>query len=181
MVVDYRALNRVTIRKVFLIPNSDQIKANVAGSVFISVGDMKEGFNQIDNEPETSKKMAVMTPMGQSLPKGLTFGPTNGPEGFQELVFIIFSASLYVDWFPFLDDLTVATGRPKCRLPDPSGAHDVMAGLGLPPRRATRGSLLLRASLLPPGRRAVRRMPTFEEMENQRTPKYPTRTRRVCG
>ena len=55
MVVDYRELNRVTIRKFFLIPNSDYIKSTVAGNVFISVGDLKEGFNQVDNEEETEK------------------------------------------------------------------------------------------------------------------------------
>ena len=49
MVVDYRGLNKVTVRKVFLIPNSDHVKSCVAGSDFISVGDMKEGFNQCDN------------------------------------------------------------------------------------------------------------------------------------
>ena len=54
VVVDYRALNRVTVRKVFLIPNSDQIKSCVAGSKFISVGDAKEGFNQVENEPESN-------------------------------------------------------------------------------------------------------------------------------
>ena len=42
MVVDYRGLNRVTVRKVFLIPDSNQIKTSVAGSSFISVGDLKE-------------------------------------------------------------------------------------------------------------------------------------------
>ena len=46
--------------KKFLIPHSNQIKASVAGSRWISVGDLKEGFNQIDNEPETNKKMAMM-------------------------------------------------------------------------------------------------------------------------
>ena len=71
----------------FLIPNSDQIKSNVAGSTFISVGDLKEGFNQADNEEGSSKKMAVLTASGTWLPRGLTFGPTNGPEDFQELVF----------------------------------------------------------------------------------------------
>ncbi len=39
MVVDYRELNRVTVRKFFLIPNSDYIKSTVAGNAFISVGD----------------------------------------------------------------------------------------------------------------------------------------------
>ena len=59
------------------------------------------------------------------LPKGLTFGPTNGPEDFQELVFLVFQRRLYIDWFLFLDDLTVATGRPSCLGPGPSGAADV--------------------------------------------------------
>ena len=84
MVVDYRALNRVTVRKVFIIPNSDQIKNNVAGSEFFSVGDAKEGFNQCDNEPESMEKMAVLIASGTYLPRGLTLGPTNGPEEFQE-------------------------------------------------------------------------------------------------
>ena len=64
MVVDYRELNKVTVRKFFLIPNSDYIKSTVAGNIFISVGDLKEGFNQCDNEEETAEKMVVMTPMG---------------------------------------------------------------------------------------------------------------------
>ena len=60
MVVDYRGLNKVTVRKVFLIPNSDYIKTCVAGSRWISVGDLKEGFNQVDNTPEAAQKMAVL-------------------------------------------------------------------------------------------------------------------------
>ena len=129
MVVDYRALNRVTVRKVFLIPNSDEVKSTVAGSRYISVGDLKEGFNQCDNEPETARKMAVVTVSGTYLPRGLTFGPTNGPEDFQELVFNIFSRRLYRDWFLFLDDLSVATGRPPARPDGPSGAEDVLGSL----------------------------------------------------
>jgi hypothetical protein len=125
MVVDYRELNKVTVRKFFLIPNSDYIKSTVAGNYLISVGDLKEGFNQVDNEPETRKKMAVLSAGGCWLPRGLTFGPTNGPEDFQELVFTVFQRRLYKDWFLFVDDLSVATGRKKCHGDGPSGAHDV--------------------------------------------------------
>ena len=110
MVVDYRAFNRVTERRFFIIPNSDGIKATVAGSRFISVGDLKEGFNQCENEEETARKMAVLAASGSYLPRGLTFGPTNGPEDFQELAFIIYGRRLYREWFLFLDDLAVATG-----------------------------------------------------------------------
>jgi hypothetical protein len=60
------------------------------------------------------------------LPRGLTFGPANGPEDFQELVFIIFSRRLNMEWYLFLDDLTVATCRPVCLPPGPSGADDVI-------------------------------------------------------
>ena len=54
--MDYRELNKVTVRKFFLIPNSDYIKSTVAGTEFVSVGDLKEGFNQVDSEEETRKK-----------------------------------------------------------------------------------------------------------------------------
>ena len=127
--MDYRALNQVTVRKFFLIPNSDYIKSTVAGNQGISVGDLKEGFNQVDNEPETRKKMAVLSAGGCWLPRGLTFGPTNGPEDFQELVFTVFQRRLYNDWFLFVDDLSVATGRKKCHGDGPSGAHDVSCAI----------------------------------------------------
>ena len=97
-----------------------------------TVGDWKAGFNQVDNEEETSRKIAVLTASGTWLPRGLTFGPMNGPEDFQELVFIIFSRRLYLEWFLFLDDLTIATGR-KAPHAGPSGAHDVWNSLEATP------------------------------------------------
>ena len=139
MVVDYRELNKVTVRKFFLIPNSDYIKSAVAGNLFVSVGDLKEGFNQVDNEAETRKKMAVLSAGGCWLPRGLTFGPTNGPEDFQELVFIVFNRRLYQDWYLFVDDLSVATGRKKCHPEGPSGAHDISCVMR-PDTRGERGA-----------------------------------------
>ena len=59
MVVDYRELNKVTTRKFFLIPNSDYIKSTVAGNDYISVGDLKEGFNQVDNEEHLLRNHVV--------------------------------------------------------------------------------------------------------------------------
>ena len=81
MLVDDRQLSAVTVRKFFLIPNSEYIKSTVASNEYISVGDLKEGFNQVDNVEETRKKMLVLSASGCWLPRELTFGPTNGPEG----------------------------------------------------------------------------------------------------
>jgi hypothetical protein len=70
--------------------------------------------------------MAVLTASGCYLPSGLTFGPTNGPEDFQELVYIIFSRRFHQEWFVFLDDLTIASGRPLCLPEGPSEAEDAI-------------------------------------------------------
>ena len=66
---------------------------------------------------------------GSYLPRGLTFGPVNGPEDFQGLVFEIFARRLYKDHFIFIDDLAVATGRKPCRPPGPSQVADVVCTL----------------------------------------------------
>ena len=73
--------------------------------------------------------MAVLTVGGCWLPRGLTFGPTNGPEDFQELVFIVFARRLYRDWYLFIDDICVATGRKEAIPPGPTGKHDVWGSL----------------------------------------------------
>ena len=83
-------LNSVTVMKVFLTPDSDQVKSTVAWNEYISVGDLKEGFNPCINQFETAEKMATLVASGTYLPKGLTFGPTNGREDFQELVLVTF-------------------------------------------------------------------------------------------
>ena len=70
-----------------------------------------------------------MSASGCFLPRGLTFGPTNGPEDFQELVFKVFQKELYQSWFLFVDDLCVATGRPRCHPDGPSQAHDVCVSI----------------------------------------------------
>ena len=69
--------------------------------------------------------MAVLVASGTYLPRGLTFGPTNGPEDFQDLVFNVFARRLYREWYLFLDDLSVATGRSSPQLDAPSNAADV--------------------------------------------------------
>ena len=109
----------------FLIPNSDYIKTFVSGSKYISVGDLKEEFNQVKNTPKTAQTIAVLSASGCYLPRGLTFGPTNGPEDFQDLVFNCFGRRLYREWYLFLDDLSVATGRKRARVDGPSNAADV--------------------------------------------------------
>ena len=102
IVVDYRALNRVTIRKTYIIPNSDELKGSVAGSDELSVGDLKEGFNQCDNEPETALKLAVSVPSGQYLPQGFTFGLQMALRTFRNWSSLCFRGACTRSGFSFL-------------------------------------------------------------------------------
>ena len=77
-----------------------------AGSAYPTLVDTCKGFNQIVNTERARQMLAILARSGQYLPRCLTFGPTNGPEDFQELVFTIFSRRLYKEWFLFLDDLS---------------------------------------------------------------------------
>ena len=45
------------------------------------------------------------------------------------MVFVAFRRRLYREWFLFLNDLSVATGRPPCLPPGLSGAEDVVETL----------------------------------------------------
>lgn len=96
-----------------IIPNADGLKSSVAGSSYISVGDLKEGFHQLNNELEISKRMAVLAASGCYLPRSPTFGPTHGLEAFQELVFMVFQKRLSTDWFAILAPLQMG-GRRAC-------------------------------------------------------------------
>lgn len=68
--MDNRVLNRVTERRLFIIPSADGIKIAVAWLKFVSVADLEEDFNQVENEPETAATMAVLMGSGCDRPAG---------------------------------------------------------------------------------------------------------------
>lgn len=59
LAVDHRALKRVTERRYFITPRRHDQDGG-GGSKFISAGDLRERFSQVDNIPETSSKMTVL-------------------------------------------------------------------------------------------------------------------------
>lgn len=92
--VDYRALNSVMERRCFIIPGADDIKTAAPGPKFTKVGDFKQGVVQVDNEPETSDHLATLTANGSYFPRGLTFGPTHGPEDLGDVLHNVWQTSL---------------------------------------------------------------------------------------
>ena len=117
IVVDYRRVHTRTLRAVYYVRRSDDVKAEAAGSIFLTFLDAVTGFNQLVNTPRARQMLAIIARSGQFLPICLTFGPVNGPEDFSYVVDRSFAPGpsakrrFCVEWLAYVDDLTVRTGR----------------------------------------------------------------------
>lgn len=84
--VDYRAVNNVTRKNAFPLPNvEDQIQA-AAGHRLYTMLDLRDGFWQIPMSEESIEKTAFSTPHGHFEFLVMPFGLTNAPATFQEFM-----------------------------------------------------------------------------------------------
>ena len=79
-------MNARTLRAVYYVRRSDDVKAEAAGSIFLTFLDAVTGFNQLVNTPRARQMLAIIARSGQFLPICLTFGPVNGPEDFSYVI-----------------------------------------------------------------------------------------------
>jgi hypothetical protein len=117
MVIDYRAVNKRTRRAVYYVRRQEDVKAEAAGSAFLTFLDAVTGFNQVVNTQRAREMLAVLSRSGCWLPRCLTFGPHNGPEDFSYVVDRLFSGGgksrrrFCSTWLAYVDDITVRSGR----------------------------------------------------------------------
>ena len=107
MVVDYRALNKVTKRDSYPMPSIDLALSCLNGSKFFSTLDLLQGFFQIMMSPESIEKTAFTTHDGLFEFTRLPFGLRNSPSTFQRIMDVILSDIKYSQVMVFLDDLLV--------------------------------------------------------------------------
>lgn len=62
--VDYRALNAVTVKGVFLLPTIDELLDELHGYVFFSTLDLRAGYHQILMHPNNREKTIFCTHQG---------------------------------------------------------------------------------------------------------------------
>ena len=117
LVVDYRRVNRRTLRAIYFVRSADGVLRSVAGSALMTLLDACKGFNQIANTDRARRMLAILARSGQYLPRCLTFGPHNGPEDFAFATDRVFSPGrerkmrFCTQWQIYADDITVRTGR----------------------------------------------------------------------
>lgn len=110
MCVDFRTLNRVTIRDNFPLPLIEDQLDLLEGKKYFTTLDLKDGFFHIRMHDDSIKYTSFVTPLGQYEYVRMPFGLKGAPLKFQRYVTQIFGDQIKAGEISvYLDDFLIAT------------------------------------------------------------------------
>jgi hypothetical protein len=105
MCIDYRGLNKCTVKDKFPLPNISELLNDVGGHRYYSTLDLKSGYHQMLLDPDSRDLTTFVCKLGTFRYNVLPFGLTNGPPHFSRLISSLFSTMKGVR--TYIDDIIV--------------------------------------------------------------------------
>jgi hypothetical protein len=93
MCVDYRSLNEVTIKNKYSLPRLDDLFDQLKGAKYFSKVDLRSGYHQLKIRESGIPRTAFVTRYGQYEFTVMSFGLTNAPAYFMNLI-LVYSKSV---------------------------------------------------------------------------------------
>ena len=111
LVIDYKALNDVTIRDLYSIPDLNVLLAQLSGYLLFSNYDMRHGYYHVPLDRATKHRTAFITPYGLYEWNVLPMGLVNAPAIFQRVVDTVVDPIKHEN-MAYLDDIITKTKDP---------------------------------------------------------------------
>ena len=112
MCVDYRAINKQTVKNRYPIPRIDDLIDCLHGAQLFTALDLQQAYHQVRLLPADIPKTAFITHKGQFEYRVLSFGLANAPATFQALMNRVLAPHLGKFCLVYMDDILIFSKHP---------------------------------------------------------------------
>lgn len=113
LVLDYRALNAITVKNRYPIPRIDDLLDALKGAQVFSCLDLSGGYHQLQLQDSDKPKTAFATHLGHYQWRVMPMGISNAPSVFQATMNHLFQHMIGKSVFIYLDDILIASRTPE--------------------------------------------------------------------
>ncbi|KAG9392940.1 hypothetical protein J8273_5646 [Carpediemonas membranifera] len=105
--IDYTALNRITVKDHFPLPDLKSFVREASGSRFFAALDLTSGYHQVPVHPDDVRKTAMITPDAYDEFVRVPFGLANAPSHFQRVMQGVLAPVLHKGVMVYIDDILI--------------------------------------------------------------------------
>ena len=111
IIIDYRALNKVTRKFIWPMPKVEDIFSQLNGAKYFSTLDLRAGYHHIGLTTDSIPKTAFTSPFGKYEYVKVPFGLAQAPAYFQELMMGVLKDLPFA--MAYLDDILIYSSTPE--------------------------------------------------------------------